>query len=248
MSSYSEAPSADFTIAPEGLHVDTDRYFNPSASIAITFPPPPPAIDIRLWHVGASNVITLKNDAGVTFGSILPGMKANILLYRDSSDVRQYVADTSLITDVAPRTLSVQTNTVGNVGSGEDDLHTFSVPGSTLVSNGQMVDFIAGGTFAASVANKRIRAKFGGTTIFDSGALAISLATDWRLEGQIIRTGAATQKAICSLSTSSGTLSAYADYSTPGETLTGAIALTTTGEATNDNDVVEEMFSVRFVP
>lgn len=146
------------------------------------------------------------------------------------------------------RTLHVNLTAVGNVGTGEDDLMSFTVPASTLGTNFDWVEFNAAGTFAASINNKRIRVKYGAATIFDTGALAITAATDWSLEGQIIRVGATSQKTFVRLNTSNATLAAYADYATATETLSGTVVLKLTGEATADNDVVQETFTVRYLP
>lgn len=129
-------------------------------------------------------------------------------------------------------TLNVNTTGVGNVGSGEDDLITYTVVGGTLGSNNDYLSFNAAGTFAASLNNKRVRTKFGSSTIFDSGALAITAATDWTAIGSIIRTSSTTFTASVEFSTSSATLSAYADYSTGSETLSSSLILKFTGEAT----------------
>lgn len=144
--------------------------------------------------------------------------------------------------------IQTDTTTTGNVGAGEDTLQTYSVPASTLATDKDTIFGTYSGTFGASLNNKRLRLKFGATTIFDSGALAITAATDWVLEFEIIRTGATTQKCNTRLNTSSGTLSAYADYSTAAETLSGAVTLLLTGEATADNDIVKEMFKLRWEP
>lgn len=147
-----------------------------------------------------------------------------------------------------PRVLKTDTTQTGNIGTGEDTLQTFSVPGVTLAINKETLTGTYSGTFATSINSKRLRLKFGATTIFDSGALAITTAASWTLEFEVIRTGAATQKCNTRLTTSSGTLSAYAQYSTAAETLSGAVTLLLTGEATADNDVVKEMFKLRWEP
>jgi hypothetical protein len=136
--------------------------------------------------------------------------------------------------------LNVNTTEVGNVGAGEDDLITYTVPADTLTSAGQFLHISASGQFAASANNKRLRAKFGATTLFDSGALAITAASDWTLEGWIIRTGAATQEAYVEFQCSDATVPADAQYSTPAETLSGTSVLKLTGEATADNDIVHK--------
>lgn len=143
-------------------------------------------------------------------------------------------------------TLNVNTTGVGNVGTGEDDLITYSVPGGTLASDGDYITFEAAGTFASSLNNKRLRFKFGSTTVFDSGALAITAATDWLAAGTIIRKSATTFTAAVELNTASATLSAYADFVLTGtETLSGALTLKGTGEATATDDVRQEWMLTR---
>lgn len=138
--------------------------------------------------------------------------------------------------------------TTGNIGTGEDNLESYSVPANSLATDGDALTGTYAGSFATSVNSKRLRLKFGGTTIFDSGALAITTAASWSLEFEIVRTGTLTQKCNVRLTTSSGTLAAYAQYNTAAETLSGAVTLQLTGEATADNDVVKEMFKLKWEP
>ena len=142
--------------------------------------------------------------------------------------------------------IHTNTTTTGNIGTGEDTLFSYSVPANTLNTNKDTLVATASGTFATSVNNKRLRVKFGATTIFDSGALAITSAADWVLEIEIIRTGTTTQKCNVRLNTSSSVLLATVDYATAAETLSGAVSLIVTGEATADNDIVGEMFKIRW--
>lgn len=142
-------------------------------------------------------------------------------------------------------TLNVNTTGVGNIGAGEDDLITYSVVGNTLAVDGDYLTFEAAGTFATSINNKRVRVKFGSTTLFDSGALAITTASDWTARGTIIRTSSTTFRAAIELSTSSATLTASSDYSTGTETLSGALTLKFTGEATANDDVRQELMVTR---
>lgn len=138
------------------------------------------------------------------------------------------------------KTLDVNHTAVGNVTTGEDDLITYTIPAATLGVAKDRIEIDASGTFANSVNNKRLRAYFGATLIFDSGALAITAATNWVFRAAIIRTGAATQESFANLSTSSSTLAAYAFIAAPTETLSGTVIVKLTGEATDTNDVVQE--------
>ena len=147
-------------------------------------------------------------------------------------------------------TITTDTTTTGNVGAGEDTLQTYTVPASTLGTNGHGLSFRISGTIANTINAKRIKLKFGATTFFDTGAAGIpaSMAINYVIEGQIIRTGATTQKCNASMTTNNATLASYAGYSTAAETLSGTVVLLMTGEAVSDNDIVKETFKLLFQP
>jgi hypothetical protein len=145
--------------------------------------------------------------------------------------------------------LTYNTTAAGNVGTGEDDLMSYSVPGGTLASNGNVLEFVASGTITSNINAKRIRVKFGAATIFDTGAagIPVSATIDWVIQGRIIRTGATTQVCVVWMNTNNGTLAAYADHSTASETLSGAVTLKITGEAVSNDDISQGSFVVRSV-
>lgn len=142
-------------------------------------------------------------------------------------------------------TIYQSTSAVGNVGTGEDDLQTYTVAASQLMANGEMLRFHFAGTAAANANNKRLRVRFGSNLLFDSGAHAWN-GIDWVIEGYIVRTGAATQKAYVTLQTSAATFHSSCDYTTPTATLSSSNVLKVTGEATSNNDLVSEMMIVKW--
>lgn len=141
--------------------------------------------------------------------------------------------------------LYVDTSQVGNVGTGVDDLITYSVPASTLAVDGDTLTVIAYGTFAANANNKQVRLVYGSTELATTGAIAQNSGS-WRIEAQIVRTAAATQDATAFLALSdAGIVTPFANLTTPAETLSGAVTLKCTGEATSDDDIVQEGLIVR---
>jgi len=70
---------------------------------------------------------------------------------------------------------------VGNVGTGEDNLITYTVPGNLLTVNLDRIKFTSAGTFAANINNKRIRVYFGTTVLLDTTALALN-GGDWAID------------------------------------------------------------------
>jgi hypothetical protein len=228
---------------------------------------------IIIVQVNAGDV-AFTTSGGVTFeNSVTPGITGGAigsgiaLWYRTATSVLAMVGDiTNLLTSLSINgTLAVKagsssgiiakvggvintdSTTVGNVGTGEDTLYTYSVLAATLSVNKDSIKGFVAGSFAANANNKNIRVKYGGTTIFATGAVAFN-AGSWRIDFFIVRTGATTQKCIAAFTSSNTTLDETCTYSTAGETLSGAVTLTVTGEATSNNDIVGEIFRLEFMP
>ena len=136
----------------------------------------------------------------------------------------------------------------GNTAATQTTLFSYTVPANEL-SNNDSLTFEAAGTFAATAAtDKRIRVKFGSTTIYDSGTLNITTAESWVLRGTVTRSGASAQKCDVLIATSSATLVAKGTYATAAEDLSATVLLVITGQGTNLNDVVGERFKVIHQP
>lgn len=141
-------------------------------------------------------------------------------------------------------TLYVTTTQTGNITTGEDDLASYSIPANTLAVNGDSIWFEACGTTANNANVKTLRARFGttGTNVLISRALTISVLGRWMMRGRVVRTGAATQKSYVSMAGSSDNIG---DVGTAlDQTLSGAVTLKVTGDATSTNDIVLESFTV----
>jgi len=143
--------------------------------------------------------------------------------------------------------LTVNTTDAGNVGAGEDDLITYSVPAGLLAANGDYIEFTMSFDLAANANAKQVKVKFGATTIYASGS---QTQNDGVIEitGKIIRTGAATQRITYSVSSNTTLFTDYADYVTAGETLSGAVTLKATGEAVSNDDISQKILTVKFFP
>jgi hypothetical protein len=124
---------------------------------------------------------------------------------------------------------------------------TYSIPAGQLANDGDYLEFSMTIIFAANANNKQVTIVYGSTTFYASGAQAQNDGS-MVITGRIIRTGAATQD-IAFQQVNNGTLfSDYADYTTATETLSGAVTLKATGEATSNNDIVQKIMTVRYVP
>lgn len=147
--------------------------------------------------------------------------------------------------------LYVTTAQAGNVGTGEDDLASYSVPASTLSANGQSLWFEAWGTFANNTNSKTLRVRFGssGTTlVFEGNAITTAAGGfSWHIRGRIVRTGAATQKGMGLVIYGTTLVAPHSGQTTAlNQTLSGALTLKVTAEAVSNNDVLIEGFIVGY--
>lgn len=144
-------------------------------------------------------------------------------------------------------TLNSNTTAVGNVGTGEDNLISYSLPASVLNTNGHAIRVRAAGTIANNANSKTLKFYFGSTAIL-TASLPTSVAASWVLEAEIIRTGAATQEANATLIVGNGASYPVVAQANPTQTLTSATTIKCTGEATANNDIIQESMRVRFEP
>jgi hypothetical protein len=137
---------------------------------------------------------------------------------------------------------------VGNIGTGEDNLITYSLPANTLKKEGYNLQILCWGTFAANANNKRIRAYLGSTAFFDSTALAIN-GGSWSLAITIVRVTDTHQQTIVRYSSSNGTFGNGTIVNTSvTATLSTDLIIKCTGEATTTNDIVQNGLTISVYP
>ena len=130
---------------------------------------------------------------------------------------------------------NANTTAVGNVGAGEDDLMTYSLPANSLLaSHGMRVT--AWGSAANNANAKVVKMYFGATAILTT-SLTTSQDGTWRITANVVRTGAATQVASAQLLQGGATTLVDCENTAPAETLSGAVTIKCTGEAVDDNDI-----------
>lgn len=149
-------------------------------------------------------------------------------------------------------TLKVDTTTTGNVGAGEDDLISYTIPAAQLSKDGDYFEFDVFGTFAANANSAQVKIYWDGLAFFDSTSLIFNGLT-WKATGKIIRTSATTVKIQGDFGISGTLLGALTTttryYSTDTSTLTGTIVFKVTGTDTGgvpaDNKVIQEGLVLR---
>lgn len=123
---------------------------------------------------------------------------------------------------------------VNNGTTVETDLYTDTIAASTLGTNGDKIIAQYGGIFTGSATStQQLKVYFGGTVIFDSGALAIGVATpNWDIKVTAIRASSSVVRCSVTLITSSAALLGAAQYTAvTGLTLTNTQIIKITGTA-----------------
>lgn len=142
------------------------------------------------------------------------------------------------------RLTSSTTSTGTDAATTEKTLATYTVQANLLSLDGRALKITAFGITAANGNTKTIRLKYGGTTI---GTAVTSTSGDsWRIDATVIRTGATTQVASCNYVIGSVTSSTY---TTPAETLSGAVNILVTGqnETSSANDIEFKGLTVEYL-
>lgn len=168
---------------------------------------------------------TFRVGAGTPYSLTMPAADGAGALTSDGAGVLSFTAAAGDLDAINADT--TQTGTDANTS--EKTLRSFSVVGNTLDANNETLHAVFFGTRIGSANSDVLRLKFGATTLITI-TLDQAVKTAFWIEVIIIRTGAATQKAIAFCAGERSDSNAPAEYTTPAETLSGAVALTLTGQ------------------
>lgn len=186
-----------------------------------------------------------RNTGLYRIGADNPGLAAGgvLILQADTTNNISIRLGTASATAVVGGAVNVNTTAVGNVDAGEDDLMTYSLPANALNKNGRGVRIRAWGSVANVANTKALKLYFGATVLVTVTASATSGANNWVAEATVLRTGSNTQDGVGEIRGNIGAAAAFSDTistSTPTETDAGAITIKMTGEATSNNDIIQE--------
>jgi hypothetical protein len=135
--------------------------------------------------------------------------------------------------------------TVGNVGTGEDDLMTYSLPAGTLNKDGEGVRITAWGN-KANNANAKTVKLYAGAQELATLALTAAEAGEWKVVAELIRTAEDVQKFHSVIHDAPTSQQDQADGA--GALDDGAaIILKATGTATSDDDIQQEGLIVEVI-
>ena len=168
------------------------------------------------------------------------------------------VADSSGITVTASKTAKVGGKIKefytdgGNVSTAETDLYSYTTEASLLGANGENLDVVFAGIYVGNAFTKQVKAYFGGTAIFDSGALAVGSNSSWRMQASIIRVSASVVRYSVTLTTPGASTMVYSSVGElTGLTLSATNVLKITGTAGAggaSNDIVAKLGTVNWHP
>lgn len=140
----------------------------------------------------------------------------------------------SVATGVGTKTVFDHFVNANNVTTGETDLYSDTLSAGQLANNGEKIVAQYGGTFVGdATSTQRLKLYFGGTLIFDTGALGIGVTTaNWDIGVTVIRVSSSVVRTSVCLTSSFATLNAYDQYTeVTGLTLANTQILKITGTA-----------------
>lgn len=178
-----------------------------------------PAVDDYIYIVDTSD--TTDDPAGSSRKTLLSNLLKELGLSQSLAD---FISD------------------VGNSGTDETDLYSFTIPANMLTQNGDRISaYYSLSITGSATATSQIKVYFSGTARFDSGALSLSSSGNWQCWVEMVRTGASTGRISVVLQTPGASLAAYTaevDMTSQDFTATNVIKITGTragvGAASND--------------
>lgn len=141
--------------------------------------------------------------------------------------------------------LNVTHTNVGNVGAGEDNLQTYTVPADTLYT-GRAIDIKAWGSCANNANAKTVKLYFGSLALL-SHNLTISQAGTWRINATVIATGDNTQGYSATLLQGGTTTLMNVTSGTHTQNDGSSIVIKCTGTGVANNDIVQEGMLVTLI-
>lgn len=132
-----------------------------------------------------------------------------------------------------------------NVGTGEDNLISYSLEKNILNNVGDVLEFRTFGSFANNANSKTLKVYLGSTVVLSLTATTAFQNVQWIVDTSVIRTSATTQFVVCDFSCFGVTFTAFTNAS---EDFTTATTIKCTGEAVSTGDIIQYGLIVKFFP
>lgn len=216
-------------------------------------------------YAGASDALVLGSingingavaDTKIGIGTTTPAERLHVvgnlkLVNGSQGDKKILISDANGLTSFTSsfvKNLNTNTAQVGNVGAGQDDLMTYTLPANTLANNGDKLEFKMVFTFAANANLKEIGLWFGGSDFYHSssenqndGSLTI--------RGTIARISSTSQLTTIEQVGSDGSLfTTHSEYYPAAEDLTTNLVVKATAIGVSNNDIVQILSTIDYIP
>jgi hypothetical protein len=161
-----------------------------------------------------------------------------------------------------PRIIEVNTTTVGNVGGGADNLHSFTLPSGSLANDGDMLEVTYSGAIAGNDNDKTLLTLFDGQGVEDTSARDVddSFNAGWQLTTYYTRVSATQVRAVSLayagflfVDSAGSALSSGSYFVQRNKLLTvsnlnsNSVVLLVQGTGTADNDITQNFSVVKLV-
>lgn len=144
--------------------------------------------------------------------------------------------------------LNINTTSVANSGTSETDLISYTLAKNSLTTNGDLIEIIASGIYAANGNNKTVTLKFGSQTILTTGAIAANDGS-WKIRAEIIRKSAATQEISADIISSNGSVTDSTTRTAGTQTLADDLIIKCTGTSgTASDDITQYSLIIKLTP
>lgn len=154
-----------------------------------------------------------------------------------------------------PKTLFVHFADANNGTTVETDLYSDTLAAGQLATNGDKLENQYSGVFSGAVSStQQLKIYFGGTAIFDSGALSIGVATPtWDIYVSVVRVSASVVRCVVQITTASAALAATSQYTeVTGLTLANTQVVKITGTAAGvgggSNQITAKFGTINYAP
>lgn len=143
--------------------------------------------------------------------------------------------------------LHINTTAVGNVGTGEDDLMSYTMPANTLSANGYGIRVTAWGDAPDNAGTKTLKTYFG-TQIVATDDIKANQIDQWKVVYTVWRDSAGNQTYESEFLLSGTATDLVLEHGTSTQDETGTLVIKCTGEGTNNDDIVQRGLVVEFIP
>jgi hypothetical protein len=143
-------------------------------------------------------------------------------------------------------TLTTDSTSKGNIGTGDDILITYFLERNTLSVDGAYLEITAYGTFAPNANNKEVKLLMGFTELITTGSNPINDGS-WIIKSTILRTSSNTQQIITETN-SNDSSARNVKYIDGTENLNTTLVIKCTGEGTNTDDIIQKGLIIKLFP